>query len=440
MMPADNRELPAGVQLEGHYSHSLSEAFALAGEEIGQILSGKSLNATRSRVPNGRTELRAAAQDLCYNALRGYGVVDVAIERLLDKPLNDTSLHGLLLATLAELMNQPHSAHTIVNQGVEAASRLGQPRAKGLVNAVLRNFLRRSTVLLQEIERGDTARYRHPQWWIDALRVAYPSDWESILVESNRHPPMTLRVNRRRISVEDYLEKLRDSGVAARPLGVEAVMLDRPCRVDRLPGFSEGEVSVQDAGAQRAAYLLGVQDGARVLDACAAPGGKTGHILELADCELWAVDNDKVRTRRIAENLSRLHVAAKIVVGDCREPEKFSQGCMFDRILLDAPCSASGVSRRHPDIRWLRRAGDIAEFARTQSLMLNALWRVLAPGGKLLYATCSVFPEENGEQVDAFLARQPGAIVLPLPDTISGQMLPGSEHDGFFYALIEKRD
>jgi 16S rRNA (cytosine967-C5)-methyltransferase len=420
--------------------HSLAESFSLAGEALGRVLAGESLNAALAQVKRrgGPPALNAAAQDLCYNALRDYGVVDTALERLLDKPLTDFPLRGLLLAALAELMARPQSAHAIVHQAVEAAQ-LAWPRAKGLVNAVLRNFQRRAPALMPEIEATEPGRYRHPQWWIDALREVYPREWDTILLESNRHPPMTLRVNRRRLTAEAYLEKLHRAGIGARWLGAEAVLLDKPCRVELLPGFSAGEVSVQDAGAQRAALLLDVHDGMRVLDACAAPGGKTGHILELADCELVAVDADAARARRIAENLVRLRLAAKILVGDCREPEKFSDGRTFERILIDAPCSASGVVRRHPDIKWLRRASDIAEFARAQAAILEALWRVLAPGGKLLYATCSVFPEENTHRVSAFLAQQPQAAALPLSGLGGGQILPGAESDGFFYALLQNQ-
>jgi 16S rRNA (cytosine967-C5)-methyltransferase len=255
---------------------------------------------------------------------------------------------------------------------------------------------------------------------------------------------MILRVNRRRVSTDDYLRKLAEAGLPARSLGQQAVLLEKPCRVERLPGFAAGEVSVQDAGAQRAAFLLDARDGMRVLDACAAPGGKTGHVLELAQCELVAVDSDRVRAARISENLSRLKLPARVVVGDCLEPEAFSDGTLFDRILLDAPCSASGVVRRHPDIKWLRRESDVEEFARSQGRLLDASWRVLAPGGKLLYATCSVFPEENGDQVRGFLSRQPGAGLLPLPrlsgweDSARGQILPSASSDGFYYALLMK--
>ena len=426
-----------------------------------RVIEGESLNTALAQVrraPLART-LFAATQDLCYNTLRGYGVVDVALERLLDKPLTDSRLRALLLVASAELAARPQSAHAVVHQAVEAAAALGFSRAKGLVNAVLRNFQRRMQPLLLELEGTEVGRYRHPQWWIDALRRAYPRDWEAVLLHSNRHPPMTLRVNRRRLSASTYIEKLHQSGFNARPLGAEAVLLEKPCRVEVLPGFGTGEVSVQDAGAQQAAHFLDVHDGMRVLDACAAPGGKTGHILELAECDLLAVDLDGVRARRIAENLRRLRLPAKIVVGDSRDPAGFWEGVPFERILLDAPCSASGVVRRHPDIRWQRRLSDVSEFAKKQSELLDALWQVLAPGGKLLYATCSVFPEENSEQTDAFLGRHPDASLLSpfgvkrrdergegeespgsrFASPREGQFLTCEESDGFYYALLEKQ-
>jgi len=430
--------------------HSLAHAFVAAAEAIGRVSGGESLNIALADLKHRASAqtLAAAAQDLCYNTLRSYGVVDVALERLLQKPLADFPVRGLLLTALAELAARPQSAHAVVHQAVEAAALLGHSRAKGLVNAVMRNFQRRMPELLSEIQSTESGRYRHPQWWIDALRLAYPREWESVLLESNRHPPMVLRVNRRRLSAKGYLEKLDRAGIPARALGHDAVLLEKPCRVERLPGFAAGEVSVQDAGAQRAAPLLDVRDGMRVLDACAAPGGKTGHLLELAQCELLAVDADSVRARRIAANLSRLKLSAKVVVGDCRKPEDFCEGKPFDRILLDAPCSASGVVRRHPDIKWLRRKTDVSEFGRTQAELLEALWRVLAPDGKLLYTTCSVFPEENGAQVDNFLLRHPDAKMLPLPGLaendkeaprpLEGQILPSANSDGFFYALLKR--
>ncbi|HZE10236.1 MAG TPA: 16S rRNA (cytosine(967)-C(5))-methyltransferase RsmB [Burkholderiales bacterium] len=427
-------------------SHSLAEAFVAAAHALSRVLQGQSLNDALADLRRGPSapRLAAAAQDLCYNALRGYGLVDVALDRLLQKPLTDPPVRGLLLAALAELAARPQSAHAVVHQAVEGAALLGKTQAKGLVNAVMRGFQRRMPELIAEIEATESGRYRHPQWWIDAVRSAHPHHWESVLLESNRRPPMILRVNARRLSADAYLEKLEQAGMAARGLGRQALLLEKPCRVERLPGFAAGEVSVQDVGAQRAALLLDVHDGMRVLDACAAPGGKTGHLLELASCELVAVDLEGERARRISENLSRLQLPAKVVVADCREPEAFSGARPYDRILLDAPCSASGVVRRHPDIRWLRRKTDLAGFCRTQTQLLDALWQVLAPGGKLLYATCSVFPEENGAQVREFLRRRPEAEMLPLPkfagwdDDTQGQILPSAVSDGFYYALLKK--
>jgi 16S rRNA (cytosine967-C5)-methyltransferase len=426
--------------------HSLAEAFAAAARVLSKVLSGQSLSDALADIKQRASTqaLAAAAQDLCYNTLRGYGLFDAALDKLLQKPIADAPVRGLLLAALSELTSRPQSAHAVVHQAVEGTVLLGQARAKGLVNAVLRNFQRRMPELVSEIEASEPGRYRHPQWWIDAVRAAYPDRWQSILRDSNLHPPMILRVNRRRLSVEAYVDKLAAAGMGARSLGQHAVVLEKPCRVERLPGFAAGEVSVQDLGAQRAAMLLDTHDGMRILDACAAPGGKTGHLLEIARADLVAVDTEPVRARRISENLSRLQLAARVVVADCREPESFAQGRSFDRILLDAPCSASGVARRHPDIKWLRRRADTAEFARLQAQLLDALWRVLAPGGKLLYATCSVFPEENGAQVREFRLRQPEAEWLPLPkfpgwdDDTQGQILPSAVSDGFYYALLRK--
>jgi len=250
---------------------------------------------------------------------------------------------------------------------------------------------------------------------------------------------MTLRVNARRTAADAYLERLRHAGIDARTVGEKAIQLKTPRRIELLPGFASGEVSVQDAGAQRAAPLLDVADGMLVLDACAAPGGKTGHILELADCDMLAVDIDRARADRVAQNLARLGLAARVVVGDCRDPETFRRQGEFDRILLDAPCSASGVARRHPDSKWLRRPEDIPAFVRTQAAMLDALWRVLKRGGKLLYATCSVFPAENRDQIAAFLARHSDVEALDTPGLPDGQIIPGPDSDGFYYALLQKR-
>jgi 16S rRNA (cytosine967-C5)-methyltransferase len=417
-------------------SPALAESIAASARAIGSVISGGSLNAALDAVRPRK--LRAAAQDLAFNGLRGYGLVDAILDRLLERPLTEPALQGLLLASLAELLNRPQSAYAVVHQAVEAASLLGLTRAKGLVNAVLRNFLRRVDQLRAEIERTETGRFRHPQWWIDRVRDAFPHHWEQVLDAANGHPPMTLRVNLRRSSVESYLETLAQAGMPARWLGGVAVMLERPCRIEVLPGFADGQVSVQDSGAQAAAPLLDVQPGMRVLDACAAPGGKAAHVLELADCEMLAIDVSRERATRIEENFARLGLNAAVRVADAAQPGTFWDGRPFDRILADVPCSASGVVRRHPDIRWLRRESDIAGFAVLQARMLESLWQLLVPGGKLLYATCSVFPRENGAQVRDFLGRHPEALAMPLAGFGDGQILPGSDTDGFYYAVLKK--
>ena len=277
------------------------------------------------------------------------------------------------------------------------------------------------------------------------MRETYPADWEVILAAGNGRPPLTLRVNRRRGDVTSRLAEFHDLGIAAHALDESAILVDRPLPVERLPGFAEGLLSVQDWGAQRAAPLLDVGDGMRVLDACAAPGGKSAHLLELADIDLLSLDADAGRAARITENLQRLGLQAEVRAADCLRPDAWWDGRPFERILADVPCSASGVVRRHPDIKWLRRETDFAGFARTQAKILDALWRVLAPGGKMLYCTCSLFPQENALQVAAFLARHGDALLAPIGTgraenrQAGWQLTPQAEHDGFYYALLQKR-
>ena len=419
-------------------SHSLAQALERAARIVAQVLAGANLGSALSAQPKAPGRLGAAAQDLAYGTLRGYGRVDALAARLLRKPVQSRELYALLLVSLAELQASPSAPHTVVDQAVEAAALLGQPNARGLVNAVLRSSLRRAQELDAALSATETGRYGYPQWWIERVRAHYPEQWEDLLEQGNRHPPMTLRVNRRRTDAPSYMARLTKAGIAARQLGEYALRLDRPCPVESLPGFGEGEVSVQDAGAQRAAPLLDVQRGMRVLDACSAPGGKAGHLLELSDCELTALDISAERARRIEDNLLRLGFAAEVRVGDAREANGLLEGRMFERILLDAPCSASGVVRRHPDIKWNRRPSDIGRFARAQAAMLDALWRLLTGNGKLLYATCSVFPEENGGVVRAFLERHPDARRLTLSGIGDGQILPSADSDGFYYALLSK--
>lgn len=415
-------------------SANLEQALYAAGAAIAQVRAGRSLSDALAGLEAG-SSLGAAVQDLAYGTLRNLGLLDAVLAQLLRKPVKP-ALHALLLAALYQLRARPRSSHTTVDQAVRAVSRL-EPAAKGLANAVLRNYLREAEALLARCD-SDSAHYSYPQWWIDRVRAAWPQHWESVLNAGNLHPPMSLRVNRRRLTAAQYLAKLGERGLAGELIGAQAILLERPVPIEALPGFAAGEVSVQDAGAQLAAPFLDVRPGMRVLDACAAPGGKAGHILELADCALTALDSDPARVPRINDNLTRLGFSARVLCADCTSPAAWSDGALFERILLDAPCTASGVVKRHPDIKWLRRESDIAQLAATQGRMLDALWQQLAPDGKLLYATCSVFPQENAQTIASFLARNGGARRLPLAGLDAGQLLPDARQDGFFYALLEK--
>jgi len=424
---------PAASTIPALAADSLGWSLLLAARAVAAVREGGSLTEALLALGKEPPAARAAAQDVAYGVLRRFGWGDFILGRLLEKALTHGQTHALLLAALYRLETRPEATHTVVDQAVAAAGELAGGVFKGLVNGVLRNFLRQRESLLAAAARDDEAAQQHPRWWLAKLRRAYPQEWPRIVAAGNTQPPMTLRVNQRKVTPVDYAARLEAAGLTARPLGQCALQLLKPAAVDALPGFFEGLVSVQDAGAQRAAELLDPVPGARVLDACAAPGGKTAHLLERADLELLALDIDAGRTRRIAENLQRLGLQATLQVADCSAVDQWWDGRPFDAILADVPCSASGVVRRHPDIKWLRREGDIRRFAHTQTAILDALWPLLKPGGKLLYATCSVFPEENGAQIDAFLVRQPGAERLS-----EEQLLPQEEHDGFYYALLRK--
>lgn len=427
----------------------MEEAQRLAAAIVLQVLNGTGLDAAlramREKHPGLSPPHRALVQELSYGTLRYLGHVDGLLDALLTKPLRDERLRNLLRVALYQLEYTRAAAHTVVDQAVLATARLGHIAAKGLVNAVLRNFLRRRGELHTELRRSETARFSYPRWWIIKLRQQYPQRYGDILEAGNLHPPMTLRANRRRLSASEYLARLHADGIAADELEGEAITLEKPRPVVDLPGFEEGLVSVQDASAQRAAHLLDLKAGQTVLDACAAPGGKSAHILELADVRLTALDVDLARLERLRANMQRLGLAARLAHGDATDPSAWWDGERFDRILADVPCSASGVVKRHPDIKWLRRPSDIPQFAALQARMLEALWQLLAAGGKLLYATCSVFSEENRLQIDAFLERHRDVHRLTLPgDDINreqpaGQILPDERHDGFYYALLQKR-
>ena len=418
----------------------------LAAQAVGQVLAGRNLSVVLEELfqhhRNITPQQRAASQDLAYGTLRFYARLEALLQQLLQKPLSDAFIHHLLLVSLYQLSYDKAAAHTVVNQAVLAAAKTRKSWAKGLVNAVLRNFLRQRDVLEQQLADNEVAQYSYPQWWINKLKQQYPQHWQSMLEAGNQHPPMTLRANRRHGDAGSYLQQLQLAGLDAHVLDKQAVMLKRPAPVHQLPGFTQGQVSVQDWGAQLAALELDAADGMRVLDACCAPGGKTSHVLELADVQMTAMDHDTQRLQRVRQNLDRLNLHATLLQGDASTPDTWWDGVPYDRILADVPCTASGIVRRHVDIKWLRRESDIATFATQQKMILQGLWQLLVKGGKLLYVTCSVFHEENQQQITQFLHSQPDAQLLSLKHTLlqssQGQLLPGTEHDGFFYALLQK--
>jgi len=397
--------------------------------------------------------LRPGVQALAFHVWRNLGRAQALRSKLVSRqPTPGTD--ALLCVALALAWNEddaPYDAFTLVNQAVEALKRNPATAAHAnFVNACLRRFLRERGALVAVTDRDPEARWNHPLWWVERLQREQPQRWQTILNTANSHPPMTLRVNVRKCTPAQYLVQLTAEGIAARAGGGAAVFLDQPVPVTQLPCFDKGWVSVQDAAAQIAAPLLleGLGAPARILDACAAPGGKTAHLLEASVADVLAVELDARRMQRVGQNLERLGLHAALRTADAARPQDWWDGIPFDGILLDAPCTASGIVRRHPDVRWLRRESDIAQLARLQAQLLDALWPTLRPGGRLVYCTCSVFLAEGAEQVQAFLARQPQASMLPAP----GHLLPGldgdepkvgdnssHDHDGFFYALLEKR-
>lgn len=415
---------------------------------VSDVLGGRNLTLalpdSLKAFPKATQQQKGGAADLSYGTLRFYGEVNACLQQLLEKPLSNVDINSLLLVALYQLLHDQAEDFTVVNQAVKAAGHAKPRWAKGLVNGVLRNFLRKKESLLDKIKTSETALYSYPKWWMKKLKIQYPKNWQDILTVGNVHPPMTLRVNSRQSTVEEYIKILARQGIESTALNGNAVMLAIPMTVEQMPGFNEGVVSVQDSGAQLAAQLLGLESGQQVLDACSAPGGKTGHILEKADVKLIALDSDAKRLKLVESNLKRLNLQADCQLGDATV---WGGEQNFDRILADVPCTASGIVRRHVDIKWLRREADIVSFAQQQAAILANLWRLLSKGGKLLYVTCSIFAEENQQQIDGFLNNNDDATQLPLEltnDRIEnltiqhGQLTPTHNHDGFFYALLQK--
>lgn len=426
-----------------------------ASRVLTQVLNGRNLNEALDAALAADSALtpqqRGAIREACFDTLRHYGLIEAELRSLVKTPARE-EIESLLKIALTQLQFGRAKPYAIVDHAVKATNALGQPQARGLVNAVLRNFQRKQDNLPNEMRAASKpARHNLPAWWMKLSEREYPNEWQAMAESALLHPPLTLRANIRKTTVAAAKAKLEAAGFTVTLLGQEGLRIDPPRPVSEIPGFAEGEVSVQDAGAQFAAHWLDAADGMRVLDACAAPGGKSGHLLERNSIDLTALDNDAKRVARIESNLNRLGLSANIRTADAIHPDTWLDGKPFDRILIDAPCSGSGVTRRHPDIKWLRRESDLPGFAAQQSALLSSLWKCLGSGGRLLYVTCSVFRAENEGVVQQFMNAQTasGNVVkrLPLPQLPAtdltpqirdGQLLPDAHHDGFFYALLAK--
>jgi 16S rRNA (cytosine967-C5)-methyltransferase len=416
------------------------------------VRSGVSTTVALTKTP---AQLRPGVQSLAFQVLRSLGRAQALRQRLAPRapPPPADALLCCALALAWREADAPYDVFTLVNQAVEAAKRSPATKAQAsFINACLRRFMRERNTLVAATDPDPVARWNHALWWINRLKQDHPAHWQEILEANNQQAPMTLRVNAMKSTRDDYLKVLETAGISATASGDSGLTLAIATPVHQIPGFAEGVVSVQDAAAQLAAPLLlqGLQTAAprRVLDACAAPGGKTAHLLELGHCQVTAIEIDSERCERIHQTLQRLGLSANVLVGDAARPESWWDGQLFDAVLLDAPCTASGIVRRHPDVRWLRRVEDIASLAAVQSRLLKALWPLVKPGGRLLYCTCSVFKAEGVDQIQTFLAHNTNATLLPSPGHLmphfraKGDAVPDNspdDHDGFYLALLEKR-
>ncbi len=424
---------------------------AEAARTIARVMAGRSLDdalaVSRAQIESPKDQ--ALLQAIAYGVLRDHSALGELVDAMMQKPLqNEPELQSLLLVGLFQLRSMRIAAHAAVAETVDAAGMLGHERLRGLVNALLRRYTREQDTLEKGISRKPVILHSHPEWLVSAINKDWPKHWVSVLANGNVHAPMTLRVNRRRGTRDEYLATLAAAGIKASavPEAADAVVLEEPMAVEALPGFLAGEVSVQDASAQLAVDLLDVQPGQRVLDACAAPGGKTAHLLERCDVEVLALDSEPRRLPRVQDNLDRLGLAAELKAADAGLPGTWWDHRPFDRILIDAPCSGTGVIRRHPDIKWLRREEDITRMSHAQSRLLDNLWPLLAPGGVMLYAVCSVLMAEGEDVMRRFLTTHLDAKRSPIeaewgePLKIGRRIAPGGWFDGFYYARLIKAE
>lgn len=425
-----------------------TNARALAARAVAQVLAGKSLDDALAAARRNSSERDLPlVKSMAYGVLREHAQLAALAAKLLQRPLeNEPEIQALLEVGFYQLRRMRIPPHAAVAETVAAVTTLEKPRMAGLVNALLRRYLGERESLEDALPRDLATRYSYPGWLVDRLRTDWGDAAEAVIAAGNEQAPLVLRVNRRRIELEAYLTKLRAAGLVAHTIAElpEAIVLDSAVPVHELPGFDDGEVSVQDASAQLMAQLLRLDDGQRLLDACAAPGGKTCHALELADVDVTALDIDASRLHRVHDNLQRLGLKAHVQAADGARPSLWWDGRPYDRILLDAPCSGTGVIRRHPDIRWLRRPDDFARYTDRQLGLLTALWPLLAPGGVLVYATCSILAAEGEDVIRQFLMRIPDAKHEAIaadwgePRRFGRRLAPAGAFDGFYYARLIK--
>ena len=417
---------------------SLSQVQTLAAQTLAAVASGKNLSDELAHIIAQNPELTAQdkgmLQDIAYGCQRHLGSLKFMLGKMLNKPIDNEALQSYLLVALYQLNHTQNAPHAVVNEAVNHIAQIGHGQYRSFANAILRRFLREKDGLNKACRYGDVAKHNLPIWLQKTLQNQYPKHWHNIATAFQAHPPLTLRVNRRHADAEQYLAALHDAGLNGKILDDYAIRLAQAVPVAQLPRFAEGWVSVQDWGAQQAAYLLNPQHGERVLDACAAPGGKTGHILELADCDLTALDIAPQRLQRVRDNLARLHFQAALHCADAQNLSDWYNGEPFDAILADIPCTASGTIKRNPDIKWLRRPNDALKTAQQQEIMLDELWKTLKQGGRMLLATCSIFEAENQLQCQKFLRRHADATLLE-----EKVLIPNEKQDGFYYALIHKK-
>ena len=419
----------------------------LAAMIVEQVLLGKNLDKSFDLILNkyNNVEIDNLSQikDMVYGAIRDLGKSNFYINKLVKNKIENRCLEGLLHIALFQITHERSNNFTLVNEAVDAAKKIDHKKS-AFINAVLRNFLRKKDELQQELNEDESSVYSYPNWWIQKVKNQYPKNWKDILTIGNQRPPLALRINLKKIGVNEYSAILDKHEINHTLVGGECLIINIPLGVDKIPGFLEGKVSVQDFGAQLAGHLIDLKKGHKVLDACSAPGGKACHMLELNSIELLAIESDKKRTNKIQENVDRQGLKAKILNEKISSQNKWWDKECFDRILLDVPCSASGIVRRHVDIKWLRRINDFKNFGENQQSLLRSVWPMLKENGKLLYITCSIFEEENRDVIEKFKqdAGNVSELSINFPSNvthINNQILPSENHDGLFYALLQKK-